>query len=296
MSRLALAAALKDFGAGPPRPAEPFPAAMPGLPLPPADLPGFPPLPAAPAMPAVEPVDVDAIVAEAVARAEAGLTQRLCEEHAEAMRAEQERHAEEIAALERRFADEAWRKQPFSLMYQSFLLTQQWWHNATHEVPGVTPHHEAVVSFAAKQLLDMLSPSNSPLTNPEVIARAMATNGANFVEGYKQFVNDVSRQLAGEPPAGAEKFRPGKEVAVTPGKVVFRNHLIELIQYAPATQTVHAEPVLIVPAWIMKYYILDLSPENSLIRHLVELEDLPADERREQRWAKYEAMGAWVEA
>lgn len=107
MSRLALAAALKDFGAGPPRPAEPFPAAMPGLPLPPADLPGFPPAPAAPAMPAVEPVDVDAIVAEAVARAEAGLTQRLCEEHAEAMRAEQERHAEEIAALERRFADEA---------------------------------------------------------------------------------------------------------------------------------------------------------------------------------------------
>ncbi len=170
---------------------------------------------------------------------------------------------------DRRFADEAWKKQPFSLMYQSFLLNQQWWHNATREVPGVSPHHEAVVSFAAKQLLDMLSPSNSPLTNPEVIARAAATNGANFVEGYKQFVDDVSRQLSGEPPKGAENFRPGHEVAVTPGKVVYRNHLIELIQYAPATETVHAEPVLIVPAWIMKYYILDLSPHNSLIRHLV---------------------------
>jgi polyhydroxyalkanoate synthase len=171
---------------------------------------------------------------------------------------------------DRRFTGEAWRKQPFSLMYQSFLLNQQWWHNATREVPGVSPHHEAVVSFVARQMLDVFSPSNSPFTNPEVTARAAETNGQNFVDGYRQFLDDVTRQISGEPPAGAEAFRPGHEVAVTPGKVVFRNHLIELIQYAPATETVHAEPVLIVPAWIMKYYILDLSPHNSLIRHLVE--------------------------
>jgi polyhydroxyalkanoate synthase len=102
-----------------------------------------------------------------------------------------------------------------------------------------------------------------------VIARAAETNGMNFIEGYRQFLDDAARQISGEPPEGTENFRPGHEVAVTPGKVVFRNHLIELIQYQPATDTVHAEPVLIVPAWIMKYYILDLSPENSLIRYLV---------------------------
>ena len=176
----------------------------------------------------------------------------------------------EPLAGDRRFEGEAWKKPPFALFYQAFLLNQQWWHNATREVPGVSLHHENVVSFAAKQILDVFSPSNSPLTNPEIIERALATNGMNFVEGYKQFLQDVARHLAGEPPAGAEDFRPGREVAVTPGKVVYRNHLIELIQYAPATGTVHAEPVLIVPAWIMKYYILDLSPHNSLVRYLVE--------------------------
>ncbi|MBN9467287.1 MAG: polyhydroxyalkanoic acid synthase [Bosea sp.] len=170
---------------------------------------------------------------------------------------------------DRRFAASEWRTQPFNFMAQAFLLNQQWWHNVTHEVPGVERHHEEVVSFVARQILDVFSPSNNPLTNPEVIERARETGGANFIEGWKNWAEDSQRLLAGRPPVGAEHFVPGRNVAVTPGKVVFRNHLIELIQYAPSTPTVHAEPILIVPAWIMKYYILDLSPENSLVRYLV---------------------------
>jgi polyhydroxyalkanoate synthase len=102
-----------------------------------------------------------------------------------------------------------------------------------------------------------------------VIERAQAESGVNFVRGLKNFAEDVERVWSGRKRVGAEKFRVGREVAVTPGKVVYRNRLIELIQYAPTTGKVRPEPVLIVPAWIMKYYILDLSPHNSLVRYLV---------------------------
>lgn len=168
-----------------------------------------------------------------------------------------------------RFAGEAWQHWPYSLWSQSFLLTQQWWHNATREVPGVTPHHEEMVAFVARQLLDMMSPANTPFTNPDVVARTLETGGANLLAGFRNGLEDASRQASGQGPVGTEAFVVGRDLATTPGEVVFRNHLIELIQYAPATETVQAEPILIVPAWIMKYYILDLSPRNSLIRHLV---------------------------
>lgn len=172
-------------------------------------------------------------------------------------------------AGDRRFQDRLWSNPPFNAFAQAFLVQQQWLHNLTHEVPGVDRHHEDVVSFAARQMLDMFSPSNNPLTNPEVIERSVATGGRNFLTGWKNLFEDQTRRATGEPPVGAEAYRPGQTVAVTPGQVVFRNHLIELIQYTSATGKVHPEPVLIVPAWIMKYHILDLSPENSLVRWLV---------------------------
>jgi polyhydroxyalkanoate synthase len=171
---------------------------------------------------------------------------------------------------DRRFRGDDWQQMPFAFYYQAFLLLQQWWHNATDGVEGVSEHHQDVVSFTARQLLDVYSPSNFPLTNPEVLKATMASGGMNLVQGWRNFLEDSERAALQKPPAGAEKFQVSKDVAITPGKVVFRNRLIELIQYTPTTEKVHPEPVLIVPAWIMKYYILDLSPENSMVRYLVE--------------------------
>lgn len=168
-----------------------------------------------------------------------------------------------------RFDDPAWRVWPYSLFQQSFLLTQQWWHNATTGVRGVAGAHEAIVAFTARQILDGLSPSNTPVTNPVVLGETLRTGGGNLVRGALNAAEDARRALAGLKPVGAEAFEVGRDVAMTDGRVIYRNSLIELIQYAPATGAVRPEPVLIVPAWIMKYYILDLSPGNSLVRHLV---------------------------
>lgn len=168
-----------------------------------------------------------------------------------------------------RFDHPAWQQLPFNLIYQGFLFTQQWWHNAVTGVAGVEPHHENVVTFATRQFLDAFSPSNFPALNPEVIDASLKEGGANFVRGFQNLFEDWRRAVLGEPPVGAEDFEVGRDVAVTPGKIVLRNELIELIQYAPITDKVKAEPILIVPAWIMKYYILDLSPQNSLVNWLI---------------------------
>jgi polyhydroxyalkanoate synthase len=168
-----------------------------------------------------------------------------------------------------RFDVAAWQQWPLGAISQAFLLQQQWWDAAMSDVPGVTAAHEARVRFMVRQALDAFSPSNVAWLNPEVAERIVATGGFCLLDGVANAAEDARRTLAHERPVGAEAFRPGIEVAATPGKVVFRNRLIELIQYTPTTPDVYATPVLIVPAWIMKYYILDLSPHNSLVRWLV---------------------------
>ncbi len=169
-----------------------------------------------------------------------------------------------------RFTDDAWRKWPFNCIYQGFLLQQQWWHNATTGLRGVSKRHEEMVEFASRQILDMFAPSNFPLSNPEILLRTVATGGLNLAKGWQNFMEDAERAISGKRLIGADNFVVGRDVAKTQGKVIYRNRLIELIQYAPAGATVRPEPILIVPAWIMKYYILDLSPHNSLVKYLTE--------------------------
>jgi polyhydroxyalkanoate synthase len=176
----------------------------------------------------------------------------------------------EPLAQDRRFRHEAWQQPPFNLLYQGFLLNQQWWHNATTDVRGVTKAHERAAAFTARQVLDVFSPSNFPLTNPEVLEKTREEMGQNLVRGAQNLWEDWERAIAKKPPAGVEAFKVGETLATTPGKVVYRNRLMELIQYEPATSEVRPEPILITPAWIMKYYILDLSPENSLVKYLTE--------------------------
>ncbi|MDW5377928.1 alpha/beta fold hydrolase [Halomonas sp. HP20-15] len=171
---------------------------------------------------------------------------------------------------DRRFRDPAWRAFPYNMLYQGFLLHQQWWHNATTGLRGLSPHHEQAVEFGARQWLDVLSPSNYLLTNPVVFKKTLASGGANLLKGMEYWWEDIQNQWLGNKPEGTEDYVVGRDVAITPGKVVYRNHLIELIQYTPTTPEAHAMPLLIVPAWIMKYYILDLSPHNSLVKYLVD--------------------------
>lgn len=169
-----------------------------------------------------------------------------------------------------RFKSAAWSQWPFNAYAQSFLLAERAWHRATHEVPGLSHKSEDIASFAARQWLDLIAPSNFPWSNPEVIQASTQELGQNWARGLSYWLEDQSRQNQGLPAAGVESYQVGKNVAVTPGKVVFKNDLMELIQYTPTTPKVQAEPILIVPAWIMKYYILDLSPHNSLVKYLVE--------------------------
>tara|TARA_R110000772_G_scaffold231592_1_gene342433 strand:+ start:42167 stop:43855 length:1689 start_codon:yes stop_codon:yes gene_type:complete len=174
------------------------------------------------------------------------------------------------AVSDKRFSGDGWRNYPFNLWSRAHRLNWQWWQDAMTGVHGVAPPHEDLMAFVAGLMVDMAAPSNSAFTNPDVISATVAEKGQNLVRGAKNLADDLGRKAGAAKPSQPQAFEVGRNLAVSPGKVVFRNDLIELIQYAPSTGKVRPEPILIVPAWIMKYYILDLSAENSMVRFLVE--------------------------
>jgi polyhydroxyalkanoate synthase subunit PhaC len=168
-----------------------------------------------------------------------------------------------------RFSGDAWAQWPFNVYARSYSNYVDWWQKAWSNVPGVAPENERQLDFVARNALEPLSPANYLATNPELLDITRAQAGENLVRGFSNWLEDIQRTLEGKGPSGTEKFVLGRDLAATPGKVVLRNELIELIQYSPATPTVYAEPILIIPAWIMKYYVLDLSPSNSMVNYLV---------------------------
>jgi polyhydroxyalkanoate synthase len=168
-----------------------------------------------------------------------------------------------------RYGGDAWSRWPFNIYAHSHRNYADWWQNAWSNVPGVAPENARTLDFVARNALEAISPANYLSTNPELLDTTRAEAGANLVRGFGNWLEDVERTFGARKPDEHEKFVVGRDVAATPGKVVMRNDLVELIQYSPATETVFAEPILIVPAWIMKYYILDLSAANSLVRYLV---------------------------
>ena len=172
-----------------------------------------------------------------------------------------------------RFKDPDWSEgQYFDFWKQAYLITSRWAEDLTRKTEGVDEKTRQKALFYLNQMLAALSPSNFALTNPEVIRTTLATNAENLVQGMAHFVQDLeqSKDLLRISQTDLSAFEVGRNLAVTPGKVIFQNDLIQLIQYAPATEEVYERPLLIVPPWINKYYILDLTPEKSFVKWAVE--------------------------
>ncbi|WP_353210564.1 class I poly(R)-hydroxyalkanoic acid synthase [Rhodovarius sp.] len=174
---------------------------------------------------------------------------------------------------DRRFKDDAWREnEVFDFIRQSYLLSSRYFTSVVQGTEGLDAKTAQKVDFYTRQFVDAMSPANFVMTNPEVLRRTAETGGANLLKGLTNLLSDLERgkgklriRMTDD-----SKFKVGENIAVTPGKVVFQNDLMQLIQYAPTTETVYKRPLVIFPPWINKFYILDLRPKNSLIRWAVE--------------------------
>ncbi|GAK44088.1 poly(R)-hydroxyalkanoic acid synthase, class I [Tepidicaulis marinus] len=168
---------------------------------------------------------------------------------------------------DKRFRHPAWRETPlFDILAQSYLLFSQWFISVVDAAEGLNPHRHDIARFYARQIVDALSPSNFLFTNPEVLRATVETNGKNLVDGLQNLRADFANGNWRLTQTDMDAFEIGRNIATTPGKVVYQNDLMQLIQYDPATEEVHQRPLVIVPPWINKYYILDLTEEKSFIK------------------------------
>jgi polyhydroxyalkanoate synthase len=169
---------------------------------------------------------------------------------------------------DRRFANPAWSQNPYlDALKQAYLLSVKAMMDAIDTAEGVDPQTRRRVKFFAKQLCDAMSPTNIPWVNPDVLEATLRTGGANFQHGLKNIADDRAQNEGRAALVDESAFEVGRNVATTAGSVVFRNELIELIQYAPTQAEVYARPLVIVPPWINKFYILDLQPDNSFVKY-----------------------------
>lgn len=174
---------------------------------------------------------------------------------------------------DKRFKDDDWTEnQIFDFMKQSYLLTSKWAHDVVDGADGIDAHTRHKGRFYVDQIANAISPTNFAFTNPQVLKLTLETNGDNLVKGFDQLAKDLEKSK-GElriTQTDMDAFAVGENLALTPGKVVFQNDLLQLIQYAPSTPKTYEKPLLIIPPWINKFYILDLNPKKSFIRWAVE--------------------------
>ncbi len=198
-----------------------------------------------------------------------------------------------------RFAEPLWTEHPYyDLMKESYLAYTRWLEDAIENTPDVAPRIKQKAGFWVRQMLNAASPSNYFWTNPHAVHKSIASFGMSTADGLRNAVSDAFRGDVSM--VDDETFKVGHNLATTPGQVVFRNHLLEVIQYAPVTQNVHSLPVVIVAPWINKYYILDLSAQKSLVRYLVSRGfsvfitswNNPRSESRDVRFEDYMLQGA----
>ena len=174
---------------------------------------------------------------------------------------------------DRRFKDKAWNEElAFDYIKQSYLLTSRWVQSTVGGVEGLDPMNKEKVDFFTRQFLSAMSPSNFALTNPAVLKKTRESGGQNLLEGLENLLGDLERGRGRLKISMTDEaaFEVGKNVAASPGKVVYQNELMQLIQYEPSTEEVHRRPLLFVPPWINKFYVMDLQPKNSLIKWAVD--------------------------